>query len=465
MKKNTIQRKTVVFLLYILILIFFVAFNFQDTLVGSWNPQYIYNTNGQSIRDMAFSDSLTGFIITWRPYNNDGKVLITTNSGDNWSVSLSYDTISLKKVQPLNKDTVLICESNSLLKTTNHGLNWSRLFYPGYPFNQINAYYMHSLNYDTIWIAAGTGFGQPQLYLTTNCGINWTLKFQLSSGSQFDRVYFYNKRIGFCCTGSNTYKTTNGGENWLQIMSEPFSKMQFIDSLTGWKCGTAMKKTTDGGYNWTIQTLPSGGQINYSWMLDFCVLNRDTIWGCGGQMYINPFYSRKGLIWKTTNGGTNWGYQLPDTNIVKFLQYYYISFTNKNNGWVYVSDIGPIAGMGGVHTTTGGLDTTIYLNIKEQIINNVSDFVLYQNYPNPFNTITNIKYQISKTEFRSQKLEVRIVVYSILGKEIETLVKRKQAPGIYEVKFNGNNFASGIYFYTLFVNEMIIDTKKLILIK
>ncbi|MCX6164356.1 MAG: T9SS type A sorting domain-containing protein, partial [Ignavibacteriae bacterium] len=101
----------------------------------------------------------------------------------------------------------------------------------------------------------------------------------------------------------------------------------------------------------------------------------------------------------------------------------------------------------------------------EQITNNATNFVLFQNYPNPFNAISKIKYKISKTEFRSQNSEVRIIVYNITGKEIGTLVNKKQSSGEYEVKFDGSNLGSGIYFYTLFVDEIRVDTKKAVLIK
>ncbi|MGD8781566.1 MAG: YCF48-related protein [Ignavibacteria bacterium] len=95
-------------------------------------------------------------------------------------------------------------------------------------------------------------------------------------------------------------------------------------------------------------------------------------------------------------------------------------------------------------------------NIKNIII--PSDFKLYQNYPNPFNPVTKINYQIKERAF------VTIKVYNILGKVITELVKADKAPGYYEVKFDGSNFASGIYIYQMSAGEFT-DTKKLILLK
>jgi len=45
------------------------------------------------------------------------------------------------------------------------------------------------------------------------------------------------------------------------------------------------------------------------------------------------------------------------------------------------------------------------------------------------------------------------------------LVNKKQTSGIYEIKFDGSNFSSGIYFYSLFADGIRADTKKMIIIK
>jgi hypothetical protein len=55
-------------------------------------------------------------------------------------------------------------------------------------------------------------------------------------------------------------------------------------------------------------------------------------------------------------------------------------------------------------------------------------------------------------------------VYNILGKEIETLVNEKKSLGTYEITFDGNRFASGVYFYTLFIDKFS-ETKKMLILK
>jgi len=83
---------------------------------------------------------------------------------------------------------------------------------------------------------------------------------------------------------------------------------------------------------------------------------------------------------------------------------------------------------------------------------------LYQNYPNPFNPSTNIKFDVPKSGV------VNLKIYDMLGREVNTLVNGFRNAGTYEVNFNAGNISSGIYFYRLQYNGLVM-TKKLMLIK
>lgn len=76
--------------------------------------------------------------------------------------------------------------------------------------------------------------------------------------------------------------------------------------------------------------------------------------------------------------------------------------------------------------------------------NIVSDrFELFQNYPNPFNPVTTIKYSIPKGN------RVKLVIYDVMGREVETLVDCYQASGIYDVTWDASGYSSGLYIYRL----------------
>jgi len=108
--------------------------------------------------------------------------------------------------------------------------------------------------------------------------------------------------------------------------------------------------------------------------------------------------------------------------------------------------------------------------IKEEVTTSVGqsenldqEFELFQNYPNPFNPSTNIKFTVPSVGNESIT-SLRLVVYDVLGREIETLVNGNKMPGTYEVAFDASNLASGIYYYQLTTGNFI-QTKKMMVVK
>ena len=97
-------------------------------------------------------------------------------------------------------------------------------------------------------------------------------------------------------------------------------------------------------------------------------------------------------------------------------------------------------------------------NNKNTISSVPKYFRLYQNYPNPFNPGTIIKFEVGKAS------NIRLVVYDMVGKEVQTLVSGNYNPGTYSVNFNKPGLASGVYFYVLTAGEFR-DIKKMILLK
>ncbi len=128
-------------------------------------------------------------------------------------------------------------------------------------------------------------------------------------------------------------------------------------------------------------------------------------------------------------------------------------------------------------------DGVILSSIKNNKTNKIfHTFQLLQNYPNPFNPNTTINYTIpaangsptgmkqsnevtSRNSFsRNDADRVTLKVYDVLGREIKTLVNKKQKSGNYKVEFNAGNLPSGIYFYRLSTSSFA-ETKKMVLLK
>ena len=52
----------------------------------------------------------------------------------------------------------------------------------------------------------------------------------------------------------------------------------------------------------------------------------------------------------------------------------------------------------------------------------------------------------------------------MIGKEVTTLVNEEKSQGNYSVKLDGSNLPSGVYMYSIRVNNFL-NTKKMILLK
>jgi len=112
-----------------------------------------------------------------------------------------------------------------------------------------------------------------------------------------------------------------------------------------------------------------------------------------------------------------------------------------------------------------------YSEIVEINVGTPEKFNLFQNYPNPFNPITTISYSVpsvvvSPKAGKQSIVNVVLTIYNAVGQKVTTLVNKEQAPGNYTVQFDARDLPSGIYYYSLNVNnEYYYAVKKMILLK
>lgn len=85
-------------------------------------------------------------------------------------------------------------------------------------------------------------------------------------------------------------------------------------------------------------------------------------------------------------------------------------------------------------------------------------YELKNNYPNPFNPTTTIYYSISNEG------QISLEVYDILGNKIAVLENAYKPAGQYSILFDGSQFTSGIYYYTIKSGDFR-ETKKMLLVK
>lgn len=108
------------------------------------------------------------------------------------------------------------------------------------------------------------------------------------------------------------------------------------------------------------------------------------------------------------------------------------------------------------------------LTSVKKIPGSPENYQLFSNYPNPFNPITNIEYVLP------QAGQVTLIIYSILGQKVRTLVDEEYPAGHFAVTWDGkddygNILSSGTYFYQVQVRNqgepVYRNTEKLLLLK
>jgi hypothetical protein len=95
---------------------------------------------------------------------------------------------------------------------------------------------------------------------------------------------------------------------------------------------------------------------------------------------------------------------------------------------------------------------------EERIGGTPEEYSLSQNFPNPFNPSTSIGYAVTNREY------VRLAVYDVGGRLVQTLVDGVKEPGEYLVRFTADNLPSGVYMYRL-QSGSFSETRKMILTK
>jgi len=345
--------------------------------------------------------------------------------------------------------------------STNAGINWS--ISPDLYYKQIYAFLVKG---DTIY---GGGL-VPQFYKTTNNGNNWLL---IPTDLNAEFICFYESgNYILAGTADGVFRSSNKGVNWSNTnfigwanCIAPSNDKLIAGGITGFY------ESTDNGLNWTKLGSIGGVAAVARTGNNILAANANGVWfssnhGINWQLtslitprvYAFVVYNDKVIagtdtgIYVSTNNGLNWvsnNYGMPNPTVVLSMH------LNNYNNKLYIGVFGQSIWSRNISELLG------VLNISTEI---PSKYSLEQNYPNPFNPITNFKFSMLYSG------DVKIVVYDIQGREVQTLVNERLNSGTYEVKFDAHHggssreLTSGVYFYRM-VTKGFTETKRMIIIK
>ncbi|NOS84901.1 MAG: T9SS type A sorting domain-containing protein [Ignavibacteria bacterium] len=264
------------------------------------------------------------------------------------------------------------------------------------------------------------------------------------------------------------------------------------------------KRSTNNGTDWESEVLLVNSAPHFAWDVCISVNNQNIhiVWADLRNAGDPEIYYKK-----SSDLGTTWGSDIRLTNDPNLSSYpsiiavngnvhvtwmddrdgnpeiYYKLSTNEGNSWEgdlrLTNNPGGSAGasvsVSGTYVYTAWYDgrdgnTEIYYkcNPTGNPLTGISTinseipkkFSLSQNYPNPFNPMTKIQFAISKQS------NISLKILDVTGKIVVSVIEDLQmSPGNYEEFFESKSLASGVYFYSLYADDILLETKKMVLLK
>ncbi|MFZ4592485.1 MAG: T9SS type A sorting domain-containing protein, partial [Ignavibacteria bacterium] len=306
-------------------------------------------------------------------------------------------------------------------KSTNGGYNWVS--------TALNYHIIYSLATLGDYLFAGSNTAQPiywgLVHISTNHGANWSGS-GLANQDVYSLATFGN--ILYAGADQGVYVSSNNGNTFTKTLNVgTISLAAFENKVFAGTSNNGIFYSSNYGANWIWTSM------NYNRVLSLAINGNYVFAGTlDSGLYIS---SNNGGVWVKSNQGFNLNPTVSSLLIINNLMY-----AGTWNNFIWRRPLSELTGIQNISTETP------------------SKYLLGQNYPNPFNPTTNIKYSIVNSG------DVKLVVYDIQGREVQTLVSESLKPGTYEASFDGSKLNSGVYFYKL-ITGTFSETKKMLLIK
>jgi photosystem II stability/assembly factor-like uncharacterized protein len=276
---------------------------------------------------------------------------------------------------------------------------------------------------DTGTVFGAALFGSRGLHRTTDNGWTWSRVgldsvhvTSLATGKRGEMIACsYQNRVYISLDYGDTWKALRTQTSYPKVAITPGGRLIYSSSDT-------LYRSLDSGRTWIPRRLGTSGEPYYQVGV-----------GPKGELFASTWPSS----WLSTDEGATWS---PVFRAVSW----FVSFDNGGDVWTGADSML----FRGKIITTGILPGGL---VPQQAL-------LHQNYPNPFNPSTTIRYELPKSS------EVRVSVYDMLGREVSVLENERREAGFHEVKFDGSNLASGVYFYRMQAGSFA-ETKRLILLR
>jgi len=406
-----------------------------------WSPAGQMFGTADNVRSIAATINGDLYASSWAR-----GIYKSTNLGVTWSLSgLAGKRVSVIVDAPNGNIYALsmTVDSSYIHRSTNEGNTWTNIFVKSFPLNYAGGGAI-VFPYDGSILAAfsvtvGPTIGDVSgfVYKSTDNGSSWFRTVQIGGGFVGGMVITSDNKILIGTSLSGVFYSINNGNSFAHLSTFPPVFIRTIikaeDNAVYVSDAFGLSRSTDNGASW----INVGSQQSTSYL-------RAAISAPDGTLYIS-MDDRK--VFYSTNRGDKW-----------------IQMNEGLPSAAYVYCFGYSSGKLFAGTTNAGVYVYDSPTSVGDPVANVNDYRLEQNYPNPFNPNTIINFEVP-SNVKNQISKIKFAVYDISGKEVSVLVNEIKGPGKYEVRFDGSNFSSGIYFYKLEADGETIDVKQMMLVK
>lgn len=450
-----------------------VAFDTNSTAAFAATDSGIYRSTDKGLHWSAANQGLANTDVSSLAIVGDhlvagvrGQIFVSIDNGTSWKASQT--PFERSSIAPLTAEGNLLygADEFTLYRSSDGGSSWVRTVdgttIP-YQFDHVTARGRYVL----------AGLDNNMAIRSTDYGATWAVMDSgLASGSVTDFAWFGRNVYGGGKGG--VFVSTDSGATWSSsgLSSESIRALAFKGDDLIAATYDSVFQSTDDGTHWSPFKInfPSYDGPYFS-IAALAITNGSVFAGTSlGVFQLKDNSDTFENILPSTTGWTAKAFAVSDSNLFVIAGGQIIRLSDSGTDWGSVDEglmFGPTSlAVSGQNLFAGTYKGGVWKRPLSQVITGIKSsgggiplsFVLYQNYPNPFNPSTVISYRLPANTV------VTLKVFDVLGRDVATLVHRRQRAGIHYVHFNASDLPSGVYFYRLQAGNYI-DTKKLLLLK
>jgi photosystem II stability/assembly factor-like uncharacterized protein len=388
---------------------------------------------GNRVDDVFMVDTQVGYAVS-----GDGKIVKTTDGGDNWFLVSLDSNVYCRSVEFINTQKGFVggfplidsITDNVFRKTTNGGASWTDIT----PLLDARARGgicgLAIPDSNTIYGCGNWYEDSAYIVKSIDGGNTWSFIDMHTYATHLIDMYFLNKDTGFA-TGTGLAPiqspvilyTTDGGQNWIYKYQDTIvgycwkiqhleDQIYFASIEDGSPVPARILKSTDGGMSWNVHVVyPNPQNIEGVGFIDSL-----KGWTGGG-----PYFS-----FESNDGGYTWDtipvclamnrvFKVNDT----------LLFASGNNIWRY------------------NMSATGIFSLSPQL----AQYAYVNCYPNPAGKNLSIDLSLSKTT------HAMIVLLDETGKRVKVIDNTNKAKGVYKYQVDTGKLSPGIYHVVLKTHE------------